>query len=278
MGQERGASRLEQLLPRRVPADWSFPQGTLVFPRNKYVVLRLGSKEVVAEDVLESMVRGCWGQPRCPSTWCASMLRSLTILSRPSLQIVFSEAWWVGRMEDNPSESRLPMPPELASSQLHDKYDFAGPGRGADASGMQAGTQGAAEDVAEDEEEAEAEEPASQRPARRATRQAGGCKRQRYNEDSDASLPGEDEEDGEDGVGWGLGGWGLPAMLPGLAGFGELPSWAARRRCPSSSCYPPGYGEGPAPQKLPHWGSQQQRTASQLASRQLMRPPEDEEM
>ncbi len=43
-----------------------FPQGrlkllgTLVFPRNKYMVLRPGSKEVLAEDVLESMV--CiWG-------------------------------------------------------------------------------------------------------------------------------------------------------------------------------------------------------------------------
>ena len=30
--------------------------GTLVFPRNKYLVLRMGQKEVLCEDVLESMV------------------------------------------------------------------------------------------------------------------------------------------------------------------------------------------------------------------------------
>jgi hypothetical protein len=40
--------------------------GSLVFPRNKYCVLRLGAKEVLCEDVLESMVRhpgelGCGG-------------------------------------------------------------------------------------------------------------------------------------------------------------------------------------------------------------------------
>ena len=29
------------------------------------------------------------------------------------VQLVFSEAWWVGRKEDNPEEKRLPMPPEL---------------------------------------------------------------------------------------------------------------------------------------------------------------------
>lgn len=31
--------------------------GTLVFPRNKYMVLKPGSKDILAEDILESMVR-----------------------------------------------------------------------------------------------------------------------------------------------------------------------------------------------------------------------------
>lgn len=39
--------------------------GTLVFPRNKYMVLRPGSKDVLAEDILESMVCcfACGGVP-----------------------------------------------------------------------------------------------------------------------------------------------------------------------------------------------------------------------
>lgn len=31
--------------------------GTLVFPRNRYLVLRLGQKDIICEDVLENMVR-----------------------------------------------------------------------------------------------------------------------------------------------------------------------------------------------------------------------------
>lgn len=30
--------------------------GTLVFPKNKYMVLKLGSKDILCEDVLENMV------------------------------------------------------------------------------------------------------------------------------------------------------------------------------------------------------------------------------
>jgi hypothetical protein len=37
---------------------WVWSAGTLVFPRNKYLVLKMGQKEVLCEDVLESMVRG----------------------------------------------------------------------------------------------------------------------------------------------------------------------------------------------------------------------------
>lgn len=31
--------------------------GTIVFPNNKYMVLRIGKKDILCEDVLESMVR-----------------------------------------------------------------------------------------------------------------------------------------------------------------------------------------------------------------------------
>ncbi|KAL4855763.1 DNA-binding protein RHL1 [Chlorella vulgaris] len=69
--------------------------GTLVFPRNKYLVLKMGQKEVLCEDVLESMV-------------------------------VFSEGWWVGTAEENPEEKKLPEPDWLAQPALHQKYDFSG--------------------------------------------------------------------------------------------------------------------------------------------------------
>lgn len=106
----------------------------------------------------------------------------------------------MGRPEDNPSEARLTMPPELAAAPLHDKYDFAGPGRGMTAAaGAHVGTQGGEEEA--DEEEEAAEEPASQRPVRRAARRGDGRKRQRYNEDSDASPSGEGESGGEVGAG-----------------------------------------------------------------------------
>ncbi|EIE27220.1 hypothetical protein COCSUDRAFT_64129 [Coccomyxa subellipsoidea C-169] len=53
--------------------------GTLMFPSNKYMVLKFTNKDVICEDILESMV-------------------------------VFSEAWWIGKKEDNPEEFRLPLP------------------------------------------------------------------------------------------------------------------------------------------------------------------------
>uniref|UniRef100_A0A2P2LD88 DNA-binding protein RHL1 isoform X3 n=1 Tax=Rhizophora mucronata TaxID=61149 RepID=A0A2P2LD88_RHIMU len=33
-------------------------------------------------------------------------------------QIVFSEAWWIGRKEDNPEEARLDFPKELFEVEL----------------------------------------------------------------------------------------------------------------------------------------------------------------
>ena len=47
-----------------------------------------------------------------------------TIIELPShLQIVFSEARWVGSKEENPEEKALPMPPSL-TEQRHEKFDF----------------------------------------------------------------------------------------------------------------------------------------------------------
>jgi hypothetical protein len=41
------------------------------------------------------------------------------------IQIVFSEAWWVGTKEDNPQEQQLPLPPELAGPTApHEQYDY----------------------------------------------------------------------------------------------------------------------------------------------------------
>lgn len=45
-------------------------------------------------------------------------------------QIVFSEGWWVGSVEENPEERRLPDPDWLAQPALHQKYDFSGRSQG----------------------------------------------------------------------------------------------------------------------------------------------------
>lgn len=43
-----------------------FPQGrlkflgTIVFPKNKYMLLKFGQKDVLCEDIFENMVRPCW--------------------------------------------------------------------------------------------------------------------------------------------------------------------------------------------------------------------------
>jgi len=43
-----------------------FPQGrlkflgTIVFPKNKYMLLKFGQKDVLCEDIFENMVSPCW--------------------------------------------------------------------------------------------------------------------------------------------------------------------------------------------------------------------------
>uniref|UniRef100_A0A2P2LD76 DNA-binding protein RHL1 n=1 Tax=Rhizophora mucronata TaxID=61149 RepID=A0A2P2LD76_RHIMU len=80
----------------------NFPQGqmklfgTIVYPKNRYLTLHFskGGKNVMCEDYFDNM-------------------------------IVFSEAWWIGRKEDNPEEARLDFPKELFEGQCVD-CDFQG--------------------------------------------------------------------------------------------------------------------------------------------------------
>ncbi|KAJ3672282.1 hypothetical protein LUZ60_007003 [Juncus effusus] len=79
-----------------------FPQGrmklfgTHVYPKNKYLTLQLtrSAKGVMCEDIFESL-------------------------------IVFSEAWWVGKKEENPEELRLEFPQNL-NEEKQGEFDFKG--------------------------------------------------------------------------------------------------------------------------------------------------------
>lgn len=79
-----------------------FPQGqmklfgTVVFPENRYLTLQFskGGKNVMCEDYFDNM-------------------------------IVFSDAWWIGKKDENPEEARLDFPEELIEGQ-HLEHDFKG--------------------------------------------------------------------------------------------------------------------------------------------------------
>ncbi|XP_020593696.1 DNA-binding protein RHL1 [Phalaenopsis equestris] len=79
-----------------------FPQGrmklfgTHVYPKNKYLTLQptKSAKGVMCEDVFESL-------------------------------IVFSDAWWIGKKEENPEEYQLEYPKDLNEGKDSD-YDFKG--------------------------------------------------------------------------------------------------------------------------------------------------------
>uniref|UniRef100_A0A803N5A2 DNA-binding protein RHL1 n=1 Tax=Chenopodium quinoa TaxID=63459 RepID=A0A803N5A2_CHEQI len=85
-----------------------FPQGrmklfgTIVYPKNRYLTLQFsrGGKNVMCEDWFDTM-------------------------------IVFSDACWVGKKEENPNEARLDFPKELYEG-AHPEVDFKG-GAGATA-------------------------------------------------------------------------------------------------------------------------------------------------
>ncbi|KAK2655532.1 hypothetical protein Ddye_008584 [Dipteronia dyeriana] len=91
-----------------------FPQGqmklfgTIVYPENKYLTLQFsrGGKSVMCEDYYDNM-------------------------------IVFSDAWWIGRKDENPDEIQLDFPKELSEGQRVE-CDFKG-GAGAAAVNKQGG-------------------------------------------------------------------------------------------------------------------------------------------
>ncbi|CAL0323880.1 unnamed protein product [Lupinus luteus] len=70
--------------------------GTIVYPQNRYLTLQFsrGGKSVMCEDYFDNM-------------------------------IVFSDAWWIGRKDENPEEARLEFPKELYEGQPAE-YDFKG--------------------------------------------------------------------------------------------------------------------------------------------------------
>ena len=152
-------------------------RGTLIFPKNKYIVLRLG-KEALCEDVLESM-------------------------------IVFSESHWVGTEAENPNEDELPMPESLKTTQRHANIDFGGRGN-TNNNTMQTGTNELDYEETQEEDMGDAvagaaggggysQEQGSQPPSqRRGSRRAVATgKRARYAEDSDASFGDDDDDDGD---------------------------------------------------------------------------------
>eukprot|EP00877_Chromochloris_zofingiensis_P004177 jgi/Chrzof1/13760/Cz08g11060.t1 len=134
--------------------------GKLMFPKNKYMVLRPGANSVLCEDVFENLV-------------------------------VFSDAWWVGKTEDNPNEHKLDMPADMINDKPHEAYDYAY-GAGAK-DGELANMKGASKSTAAAElgttDEAVAASPL--RPRRAA---AAKCK---YDEDTDNSQDdgGDDDDD-----------------------------------------------------------------------------------
>ncbi|XP_059453019.1 DNA-binding protein RHL1 [Corylus avellana] len=79
-----------------------FPQGrmklfgTIVYPKNRYLTLQFprGGKNVMCEDYFDNM-------------------------------IVFSEAWWIGRKDENPEEARLNFPKDVDEGHVVE-YDFKG--------------------------------------------------------------------------------------------------------------------------------------------------------
>lgn len=108
----------------------SFPSGRLKFlgsvlhPKNKYMVLKMGSKQnVLCEHVFEHMVRT---SPPCTTGQRDHFRRLICICLSPQterlkvlrkhmtcLQIVFYKVFWIGMTSENPAEAPMPIPEEL---------------------------------------------------------------------------------------------------------------------------------------------------------------------
>lgn len=152
--------------------------GTLVFPHNKYLILRLGNKEVLCEDVLESF-------------------------------IVFSEAQWVGDPIDNPSEKSCPIPLSLLDHRRHEipcdldlKSSTEGPHppkkEGSKESAAALDTMGRGSNKIEKVDEHELGNTRVEGGLRlRRTSRNAGRKRKLYAEDSDGIIAGDENDSDE---------------------------------------------------------------------------------
>ncbi|MCD7449793.1 hypothetical protein HAX54_001530 [Datura stramonium] len=167
-----------------------FPQGqmklfgTIVYPKNGYLTMQFsrGGKNVVCEDYLDNM-------------------------------IVFSDAWWIGRKDENPEEARLEFPKDL-NVQEKLECDFKG-GAGATCFQKRSISEHGVKHVEQQSPEHEQEENLSESqndskefieltPTRRSARAAG--KKFNFAEassgddllDSEAETSEEEEKNGSD--------------------------------------------------------------------------------
>ncbi|KAL3136823.1 hypothetical protein ABBQ38_005535 [Trebouxia sp. C0009 RCD-2024] len=173
-----------------------FPQGrlkflgTIVFPKNKYMLLKFGQKDVLCEDIFENM-------------------------------IVFPEVHWIGTAEENPTEKELPMPAELQVPR-HDNYSFGTAAHQTGTGTQPSQSQANVEDDHSNSDDMEDDEPGPSQPARISSRHKG--KRPRY---ADPGASGSDEgsidmEDSDQEE-------ARPQKLPKLSEQGT-PSESKRRR------------------------------------------------
>ncbi|KAK9907633.1 hypothetical protein WJX75_007295 [Coccomyxa subellipsoidea] len=155
--------------------------GTLMFPSNKYMVLKFTNKDVICEDILESMV-------------------------------VFSEAWWIGKKEDNPEEFRLPLPQSVieAGKKAQDASKATLPTDPGEAKGTQTTANGrsnagraAGKRALADSDESDGSDGASSQDdddipltGRRMSQRS--TKRPKYNVDADSGEEEEGDADGSD--------------------------------------------------------------------------------
>lgn len=105
--------------------------GTLVYPKSKYMVLKTSGTGVLCEDIFETMVGWCWLIALILSTVFACLPHP-----DPPVQVVFSDACWIGTKEDNPEEKRLPLPPAMKETKVHKTYEYVS-GQAAGEAGLQ---------------------------------------------------------------------------------------------------------------------------------------------
>ncbi|THF95860.1 hypothetical protein TEA_024511 [Camellia sinensis var. sinensis] len=100
-----------------------FPQGqmklfgTIVYPKNRYLTLQFSrsGKNVMCEDYFDTM--------EVTSNVGHGIMAQLEEHRAWKLEIVFSDAWWIGKKHENPEEAHLEFPKELHEAH-HAEIDF----------------------------------------------------------------------------------------------------------------------------------------------------------